>query len=219
MKTLSRNRQTGATLLLALILLAVVTVLTVSNMREVTLEGRMTANRMQAQQLQITSESALREAEKRFYGPAYTEEKLTEKAENCQKSNVYNALANKPCLIKLTDTATIDRAAHLSFQLNPLEFIKNSTYLSNWTGVKTESAGNTAFTPWMPYRGTDPASASALEHKAYWNSVRIPAEGVNAEYGDALQGKGTYFYLITAQAADQFAVQSTMANIYVGINN
>lgn len=48
---------------------------------------------------------------------------------------------------------------------------------------------------------------------------RIPAEGVNAEYGDALQGKGTYFYLITAQAADQFAVQSTMANIYVGINN
>jgi type IV pilus assembly protein PilX len=217
MKNLDRNRQNGATLLVALILLAVVTVLTVSNMREVTLEGRMTANRMQAQQLQLASESALREAEKRYYGPAYVEEKLTEKTANCQKSNVYRDLANKPCLIKLS--ATLDLEEHLAFQLNPLKFVKDSDYLENWTGAKTDDAADTAFVPWMPYRGTDPLNTSALEHKAYWNTVRIPSEGVNAEYGDALQGKGTFFYLVTAQAADQFAVQSTMANIYVGINN
>lgn len=217
MKILGRNRQNGATLLVALILLAVVTVLTVSNMREVTLEGRMTANRMQAQQLQLASESALREAEKRYYGPAYIEDKLTERTANCQKSNVYKRLANKPCLIRLSDT--LDLEEHLAFQRNPLNFIKESSYLDNWTGEKTDAAANTAFVPWMPYRGTDPSNTSSLEHKAYWNTALIPNDGFNAEYGDHNQGKGTYFYLVTAQAADQFAVQSTMANIYVGINN
>ncbi len=217
MNTFNSNRQSGATLLVALILLAVVTVLTVSNMREVTLEGRMTANRMQAQQLQLASESALREAEKRYYGPAYTEDKLTEKTANCQKSNVYKRLANKPCLIRLSET--LDLEDHLAFQRNPLKFIAESSYLDNWSGAKTDNAGNNAFVPWMPYRGTDPSNTSTLEHKAYWNTVQIPGEGINAEYGDALQGKGTYFYLVTAQAADQFALQSTMANVYVGINN
>lgn len=217
MKPLNNNRQSGATLLVALVLLAVVTVLTVSNMREVTLEGRMTANRMQAQQLQLASESALREAEKRYYGPTHIEDKLTEKTANCQKSNTYERLANKPCLIKLSET--LDLEEHLAFQRNPLKFIAESSYLNHWTGAKTDSAGVNAFVPWMPYRGTDPDNTSTLEHKAYWNTVQIPSEGINAEYGDAMQGKGTYFYLATAQAADQFALQSTMANIYVGINN
>ena len=217
MKPIDNNRQTGASLLVALVLLAAVTVLTVSNMREVTLEGRMTANRMQAQQLQLASESALREAEKRYYGPAYIEDKLTEKSANCEKSNIYKRLANKPCLITLSEAPDMEK--HLAFQRNPLKFIKDSGHLNNWTGAKTDTAANTAFVPWMPYRGTDPASTSSLEHKAYWNTVLIPNPGFNAEYGNREQGKGTYFYLVTAQAADQFALQSTMANIYVGINN
>lgn len=228
MKILDRNRQTGATLLIALLLLAVVTVLTVSNMREVTLEGKMTANRMQMQQLQLAGDSALREAEKRYYGPTNIEDKLTEvdkdsaRAANCTKRNVYKPLANnKPCLIKLTNSSIVDRTAHLSYQLDPLEFIKNSTYLGNWTGAKTSLADtdNDTFIPWMPYRGSVPGVTSTLEHNAYWNTVLLPNEGINAEYGDALQGRGTYYYLVTAQAADQFALQSTIANIYVGINN
>src|SRR5690606_12400602 len=136
MNTLDPKQQSGAALLVALILLAVVTVLTVSNMREVTLEGRMTANRMQAQQLQLASESALREAEKRYYGPAYTEEKLTESENNCQKNNVYKQLGNKPCLIKLSNMLDLEK--HLEFQRNPLKFIKESDYLNNWTGAKTD---------------------------------------------------------------------------------
>ncbi|WP_220814552.1 PilX N-terminal domain-containing pilus assembly protein [Pseudomonas paralcaligenes] len=220
MKSLDRNRQTGATLLVALVLLAVVTVLTVSNMREVTLEGRMTANRIEVQQLRLASESALREAEKRYYGPTNIEDKLTEKPDNCKKSNIYKRLShNKPCLIKLTDTSVIDLEAHLDFQRNPLQYIKDSGYLNNWTGLETDTADNNTFVPWMPYRGTTPGNTSTLEHKAYWNTVLLPNDDINAEYGDALQGKGTYFYLVTAQAADQFALQTTMANIYVGINN
>ncbi len=71
----------------------------------------------------------------------------------------------------------------------------------------------------MPYRGTEAGSVSELDTRAYWNSALITSEGVNAEYGDAMEGRGTYFYLITGQAADTLAVQSTIANIYLGLNN
>ncbi|WP_374381434.1 pilus assembly PilX family protein [Pseudomonas fluvialis] len=217
MTPLKRKQQTGATLLVALVLLAVVIVLTVTNMREVTLEGRMTANRAEAQQLQLAAESALREAEKRYYDPGRVEEKLTEVTDNCRKSNVYTNQANRPCLITLSEN--LDLNLHQQYQENPLKFVANSAYLNNWTGDKTDKASNTTFVPWMPYRGTSPGQTSTLENKAYWNSVLIPSQGIGAEYGSWQEGAGVAYYLITAQADDRFALQSTIANLYLGINN
>ena len=217
MTPLKRKQQTGATLLVALVLLAVVIVLTVTNMREVTLEGRMTANRAEMQQLQLAAESALREAEKRFYDPGRLEDKLTEVRENCRKSNVYTNQANRPCLITLSEN--LDLSLHQQYQKNPLKFVANSAYLNNWTGDKTDKASNTTFVPWMPYRGTSPGQTSTLENKAYWNSVLIPSQGIGAEYGSWQEGAGVAYYLITAQADDRFALQSTIANLYLGINN
>ena len=217
MTPLKRKQQTGATLLVALVLLAVVIVLTVTNMREVTLEGRMTANRAETQQLQLAAESALREAEKRYYDPGRVEEKLTEVTDNCRKSNVYTNQANRPCLITLSEN--LDLNLHQQYQENPLKFVANSAYLNNWTGDKTDKASDTTFVPWMPYRGTSPGQTSTLENKAYWNSVLIPSQGIGAEYGSWQQGAGVAYYLITAQADDRFALQSTIANLYLGINN
>lgn len=217
MTPLKRKQQTGATLLVALVLLAVVIVLTVTNMREVTLEGRMTANRAETQQLQLAAESALREAEKRYYDPGRVEEKLTEVTDNCRKSNVYTNQANRPCLITLSEN--LDLSLHQQYQENPLQFVANSAYLNNWTGDKTDKASNTTFVPWMPYRGTSPGQTSTLENKAYWNSVLIPSQGIGAEYGSWQEGAGVAYYLITAQADDRFALQSTIANLYLGINN
>lgn len=217
MTPLKRKQQTGATLLVALVLLAVVIVLTVTNMREVTLEGRMTANRAETQQLQLAAESALREAEKRFYDSGRREDKLTEVPENCRKSNVYTNLANRPCLITLSDS--LDLNLHQEYQENPLKFIANSAYLNNWTGDKTDMASNTTFVPWMPYRGTSPGQTSTLENKAYWNAVLIPSQGIGAEYGSWQEGAGVAYYLITAQADDRFALQSTIAIPSLPINN
>lgn len=217
MTPLKRKQQTGATLLVALVLLAVVIVLTVTNMREVTLEGRMTANRAETQQLQLAAESALREAEKRYYDPGRVEEKLTEVTDNCRKSNVYTNQANRPCLITLSEN--LDLNLHQQYQENPLKFVANSAYLYNWTGDKTDKASDTTFVPWMPYRGTSPGQTSTLENKAYWNSVLIPSQGIGAEYGSWQEGAGVAYYLITAQADDRFALQSTIANLYLGINN
>ena len=53
------QQQRGVTLLVALVMLLVLTVLTVTNMREVTLETRMTANRMESLGLNNAAESAL----------------------------------------------------------------------------------------------------------------------------------------------------------------
>ncbi len=207
----SKSRQQGAALLVALVLLAVITVLTVTNMREVTLEGRMTANRLEAQQLLNATDSALREAEKRFYGPGNVAAKLEPDTNNCKKSNTYQRLTNKPCLLSVPSTLVRD------FLHNPLKLIAQESAFNNWTGAKTEAASNTTYTPWMPYRGTVSGQTSSLEHKAYWNSVLVDKD--TAEYNEAIEGKGTYYYLINAQAADRFAAQSTIANISLGLNN
>ncbi|OGQ58478.1 MAG: hypothetical protein A3J24_00570 [Deltaproteobacteria bacterium RIFCSPLOWO2_02_FULL_53_8] len=221
MKSFQKKQQSGAVLLVALVMLLVLTVLTVTNMREVTLEGRMTANRMENQQLLTASESAMREAEKRYYGPGHIRDKLEPSTANCRKENIYKEIGNKPCLIEIasqTDQAAY-QAATKSFLLNPLDFIKNSSAHNNWTGAKTATADNSDYIPWMPYRGTSAGDTTALAINAYWNTVLIPTEGINAEYGDALEGRGTYYYLITGQGDDQLAAQSTIANIYLGLNN
>lgn len=213
MNSSNSTQQRGAALLVALVLLAVITVLAVTNMREVTLEGRMTANRMEMQRLLSATESAQREAEKRFYGPGNVAAKLEPDIENCKKSNTFKRLSNKPCLL------TMSADDMQKYLLNPLAYIKGSAALNNWTGAKTDKAEAKDFIPWMPYLGTVVGVTSKLSDNAYWNSLLIPSSGINAEYGDALQGKGTYFYLITAQTADQLAAQTTIANISLGLNN
>lgn len=216
MISINTRQQVGAALPIALVMLAVVIVLTVSNMREVSLEARMTAHRAESQQLQLAAESALREAERRYYGPGLIEEKLTEVPENCRKSNQYKPQIVRPCLIKLELAGLGLLESHQLFQIDPLKHIKT---LYDWTGAKTDAASNSTFIPWMPYRGTTAGQPSTLESRAYWNTALIPSQGVNAEYGAPLEGKGTYFYLVTAQGKDIFALQSTIANIYLGVNN
>ncbi|MDP3846282.1 MAG: PilX N-terminal domain-containing pilus assembly protein [Pseudomonas sp.] len=215
MRQLQKKQQGGAVLLVALIMLLVLTVLTVTNMREVTLEGRMTANKMENQQLFNASESALREAENRFYGRGQRPRKLEPNTENCKKINTYKRLGNKPCIIEVAsqDPKEAYAAAINDFLRDPLIFIKEQ---HNWTGAETTAASNSTYIPWMPYRGTSAGTITTLSVNAFWNSVEIPVEGINVEYGDAGAGKGTYYYLITGQANDQFAVQSTIARFHSG---
>lgn len=216
MRQLQKKQQGGAVLLVALIMLLVLTVLTVTNMREVTLEGRMTANKMENQQLFNASESALREAEKRFYGRGQKPVKHEFTQDNCKKINTYRRIANKPCIIAEPPAggAGDTYAAKMQKLLqDPLAFIKEE---NNWTGAETTAANDTTYVPWMPYRGTSPDTITTLSANAFWNSVEIPVEGINAEYALGLTGQGIYYYLITGQANDQFAVQSTIATFYLG---
>lgn len=199
---ITRRDQNGAVLLVALVMLLVLTLLAVSSMRGSTLEGRITANRAHDTQQQNAADAALRESEFRYYGPGNLIEKLEPNADNCNTENVLNESGvNKPCLIALSTEA------------NLLSFVNNPRTL----------AGSTT---WMDFHGIDAVHKSAIGLKegqtARMNSIRIPSS--NTEYGMDLEGKGTFYYLNTAEANDTGTsstvyLQSTHANIYMGLNN
>jgi len=226
------KKQQGAVLIIALVMLLVLTVLAVSNMRGVTLESRITASRAETQRLLDTADAALREGEFRFYGPAHLRAKLEHVASNCTTSNVLNENSlNKPCLLveMMAGNKAETDAMRQSFYLDPLNFFTSySLYAGNYD--ITNGAGLTAgkTLAWMPYTGLDANSDRKYTpdsgRSSYWNAYLLissadESEAINPEYGAVLEGQGTYYYLVTGQANDELAVQSTIANFYVGLNN
>ena len=228
MKNFKAQKQQGAVLIIALVMLLVLTVLAVTNMRGVTLESRITANRIETGRLQNLADAALREGEFRFYGPAYLRDKLEPNVgKNCIKGNKLNRYGNnRPCL--LWDMNDGELTSYFS---TPISFLSgDSNYAEKYavkTGKGVKAAGANAALAWMPYRGLDSVEANYFkpvsDKNAYWNTYRAVSgaaenETVNPEYGAALEGKGTFFFLVTAQADDQFAAQSTVAVTYLGLN-
>jgi len=229
MKNFKPKKQQGAVLVVALVMLLVLTVLAVSNMRSVTLQLRITANSVETTRLQNLADAALREGEFRFYGPAYLRDKLESNiGRNCIKNNKLNRNEiNRPCLLAEMTDAQLE-----AFFIAPSSFfadINDYTNLyANKTGKAILSAGVNDVVAWMPYRGLDPRADNYFKadkgENSFFNSYRVMSgseenETVNPEYGAALEGKGTFFYLITAQANEQVAVQSTVAVTYLGLNN
>lgn len=217
MKNYKPHRQQGAVLVIALVMLLVLTVLAVSSMRGVTLESRITANRVQSERLQNLADAALREGEFRFYGPAHLRDKLesTNFIANCSLANKLNRYGNnRPCLLP-----DMDKDKELpKFFGRPINFLSTNSYKNKFTGNALV---------WMPYRGLDSIEGNYFVpsdgQNAFWNSYRVMSgsvenETVNPEYGAALEGKGTFFFLVTAQANDELAAQSTLAVIYLGLN-
>lgn len=197
----TRKSQGGAVLLVSLVMLLVLTVLAVSSMRGVTLESRITANRAQDMKTQNIADAALREAEFRFYGPGNLADKLEANAANCEPANTIKLNGiNKPCLLE------VEPDRRLAFVDQP----------------QLISADDLSITSkiWMHYRGTDPAAET--EADASYNSILADEAGnaaVNAEYGGRGEGSGTYFYLNNGKTGDALYLQSTHANIYLGLNN
>ncbi|MET1081105.1 MAG: pilus assembly protein PilX [Pseudomonas sp.] len=216
MKAFNPNRQNGAVLLVALVMLLVLTLLAANSMRNVSLEFRITANRAQALQLSNSADAALREAEFRFYDPSFLRDKLEPSAANCATANVLKINgANKPCLLG------IQEAKLLEFVLTPtvLEDSTKSTYLTS---------ASTGGLIWMPYRGLDAAVPTSAEYPSTWNTYLITggpdeANPANVEYSAAGEAKGTFTYLVNGQSSNNLgnrqALQSTISNIYVGLNN
>lgn len=220
------NSQRGAVMMIALVMLLILTVLAISSMRGVVLESRITGTRAYTSQLLDSADAALREAEFRFYGPGHLQDKLEHRAANCTKANkLKDNMANKPCLLPIDTSNHTDR---LALSLDPLAFFDETGagagLLDRDTGAGTDEAGNDETLAWMPYSGLDPDSESETQYSAYWNTLLIVAgadenEALNPEYGMVAEGKGTYYYLINGQGADTTALQSTISNIYVGLNN
>ena len=230
MRNLKATQQQGAVLVIALVMLLVLTVLAVSNMRGVVLESRITANRAETQRLQDVAAAALREGEFRFYGPAHLRAKLGHVAENCKTSNVLVLSGlNRPCLLKEMNLSNVDDTQDMrqKFYLAPLEFFATYTdYANNYDVITGAGVADGKVLAWMPYIGLDPDSNRKYKpdsnRESFWNTYLKPEDEVqalNVEYGAVLEGSGTYYYLVSGQANDELVVQSTAANIYVGLNN
>ncbi|WP_395502575.1 pilus assembly PilX family protein [Ectopseudomonas mendocina] len=208
MTTITYKKQKGAVLFIALIMLLVLTLLAINSMRGVTLETRITANRAQETKLINVADAALREAEFRYYGPGNIPDKLEPKAVNCSADNTLNVNGiNKPCLLAIQPS-------------NLLDFI-NAPENATDAYLGDNSSGGLL---WMPYRGTDARANTQASARAdaHWNSIRAGEAGnaaVNAEYGMVAEGQGTYFYMNNGKAGETLFLQSTNANIYLGINN
>ena len=213
-----RNAEKGAVLIVALVMLLVLTLMAVSSMSGTTLQTRITANRALDNQQQGAADAALREAEYRYYGPTNLADKLEGNPSNCSVNNTLKSNGfNKPCVLAISD-------ANASFLLN---FVDKPWSLTA-SFLKAESANSLL---WMPYRGTDASTRSVgggreptdlAQATTRWNSTLILNTGntaINAEYGMAAEGQGTYYYLNNAKAEDAVYVQSTHANIYMGLNN
>jgi type IV pilus assembly protein PilX len=211
------QQQRGVTLLVALVMLLVLTVLTVTNMREVTLETRMTANRMESLNLNNSAESALREGEARFFNALRLSTKPEPQTDFCKKSVKYNRITMFPCILELEQQSSADYADTMhDYILDPIATIKTQ---ANWSGAKTDAAGNDTYIPWMPYRGTSSNKPAEATNPAYWNTVEMPVEGLNSNYGDELMGRGVYYHIVSGQSSDELALQSTIAKYYPGPSN
>ncbi|WP_252272648.1 PilX N-terminal domain-containing pilus assembly protein [Pseudomonas subflava] len=213
--TPANHRQEGAVLLVALVMLLVLTLLAVGSMRNVTLETRITANRAQTTKLVNIADAGLREAEFRYYGPGNIADKLTANAENCSSSNTLKTNGvNKPCLLAVVI------GERQNFVEKPWDVTSNALTEASQGGLI-----------WMPYRGTEASNATQANdtYDVGWNSLlagESNTAAVNAEYGMTLEGQGTYFYLNNGKATPKeniagagLYLQSTHANIYLGLNN
>lgn len=212
-------RQQGAALFIALIMLLVLTVLAVSSMRGVTLESKITGNHAYSERASHLADAALREAEFRFSPAQELRSQMLEAGHmnaNCRKDNTLNMYGNhKPCLLNDLFEGQAESVL-AAFFAQPMTWLKNN-YTGNNTGAKSTKAADTDIVAWMPYRGLDPDKSRYFvsDMPAYWNLYRINDPAANPEYGDELRGRGTYYYLVNGQTADEVAVQSIAKVFFV----
>ncbi|MBD9485374.1 pilus assembly protein PilX [Pseudomonas sp. PDM14] len=94
------NTQNGVSLVIALVFLLVITALAISNMREISLEAKITGNMIENKQLLTVAESALRDGERRT-----TERGPQEPSDNCE-----NIATKKLCLLNREPEYAVDKS-------------------------------------------------------------------------------------------------------------
>lgn len=209
MNTFGYKRQQGAVLVIALVMLLVLTLLATSSIRGTALDARITGNRAHTNQQFSLADAALREGEFRLYGPGHVRDKLEPNPNNCKLTNTLKKSGlNRPCLLPEMSREGLDE-----YFVSPLAALDGVT--------PSDGALN-----WMPYRGLDAVQVfnfASGEPNSFWNVYRLmdgseDNAAFNPEYGDAMTGRGTFYFLVTAQADNEVAVQSTVTTVYLGLD-
>lgn len=94
----SKAKQSGVSLVIALVFLLIITVLAVANLREATLESRITGNMIESRQLLNAADAAVRDGERR----------TVERGAQEPKDNCANIPLHKLCLLNRTPTYALN---------------------------------------------------------------------------------------------------------------
>lgn len=198
---MNTQKQRGAVLVIALVMLLVLTLLATASMRGTALDARITGNHQRAVSQLNMANAALREGELRLYDSHFREDKLQYVAANCSLENKLGLNGfNKPCLV---DKNNIDIDKYLA---QPITELGSAT-------------GGSENLKWMPYRGLDPKKEFNLGEdtpKSYWNVSYIGTGETDPT--KILRGEGEHFFLVTGQADNTVAVQSTVSTFYFPVD-
>lgn len=163
------EKQQGAALLVALVMLLLITLLATSSLRDSTLQNRLSGSVAERQHAANAAESALREGERRLQALANTGASSLGSA-NCSTSiSALAATVGNLCIL------ATDRFANSS--MAGTDWWTAATYATDYTG----SDGSASF-PSTPR----------------WNAAYIGTSTTDLE--TLQQGKGTYFYRVSAAA-------------------
>lgn len=189
------SKQQGATLIIALVFLLILTTLAVTNMREVALEARITGNLIDQKQLFNASEAGLRDGEHRTIGtlqeiPGAYDILTALTPLNAEESCDESLAAMQPCLID-----------------------RKPTYEQYFDG------GNANFKGVQDY---SPDPDTTFEEDIQWYAIPAPSgtdqgESENPEYGNMVQGIGIFRYEINSRAASangEVRTRSTTSRVY-----
>lgn len=175
---LSQSHQKGATLLVALIMLLIITILATSSMRGTTLQNRISGNTAEQKRVFNAAEAALREAEKRLLT-------LT------QNSTVID-YSYSDCKASIADTKLyIDRVCILSNKKD-----LNTNKMTRAWSEAAFSSKNDIEENSVSYKGYDGNSSFISENPNQSIDVRWVITQINSP------GNEIYYYRITAAAKD-----------------
>ncbi|MCY1359614.1 hypothetical protein D9M69_461960 [compost metagenome] len=182
-------------------------------MRGVSLEARITGNRIEATRQQQSADAALREGEYRvLYTKCKYRSHFEAKSTNCALSNTLQAGGErKPCLLEVNEQKLTD-------------FVRQPNLLHEDTDSKTTylTSASTSGLAWMPYTGLDPNNPTTASHAASWNIIQgydgsKQNESINPEYGNMAEGVGIFYYVVNGAAGD-VSTQSVASKIFADRN-
>ncbi|MDD0844521.1 pilus assembly PilX family protein [Pseudomonas sp. Gutcm_11s] len=94
----SKTKQSGVSLIIALVFLLIITILAVANLREATLESRITGNMIESRQLLNAADAAVRDGERR----------AVERGVQDPKDDCANIAPHKLCLLNRVPAYALD---------------------------------------------------------------------------------------------------------------
>lgn len=188
----SPKQQGGAVLVIALVFLLILTTLAVTNMREVAIDARITANMVDQRNLFNAAEAGLADGQYRTIGPD------SDKTRGNYDRGVWVRPLNatESCGSGVTDVCLLDIAP------------SDITYSQDF-----DTAGES--------KDYAPDDSTTFSESISWYALPAPAgetegESINPEYGNMLSGSGPFFYEVNSRSENdgEVRLRNTIFRIY-----